>query len=152
MPYSAESLANVLKMFWLAKKVSKAERYNPLTWKHLKEAGEAQEFAISQGAGTTHEANEHGVEKHEQALSGERSPSGFRRQRAERRRCSGQPPAAVATGLRPVAHRAGSAQPLSRTGSGEGSAAGRVASSGPAVPPSRQPFGRCPTSADARPT
>ncbi|MGW2408816.1 hypothetical protein ACWCXK_30480 [Streptomyces sp. NPDC001739] len=33
-----------------AKELSEAKRYNPLTWKHLKEAGEAEEFAVSQGA------------------------------------------------------------------------------------------------------
>ncbi|WP_030802623.1 hypothetical protein [Streptomyces sp. NRRL S-337] len=44
-----------------ARKLSKVKRYNPLTWKHLKEAGEAEKFAVSHGARMTHKAIKHGA-------------------------------------------------------------------------------------------
>ncbi|GAU70024.1 hypothetical protein SSP35_16_00190 [Streptomyces sp. NBRC 110611] len=101
-----KSLANILKMLKQAKKLSKVKRYNPLTWKHIKEAGEAEKFAISQGARMTHKAIKHGAkgvmhglgftgnpvgaaaqpvishgideaaEKIDEALSGKQAPSG----------------------------------------------------------------------------
>ncbi|MFI7101269.1 WXG100 family type VII secretion target [Streptomyces sp. NPDC050161] len=56
-----KSLANILKMLKQAKKLSKVKRYNPMTWKHIKEAGEAEKFAISQGARMAHKAIKHGA-------------------------------------------------------------------------------------------
>ncbi len=58
-----DKTADVLdvEMLKQAKKLSKVKRYNPLTWKHLKEAGEAEKFTVSHGARMTHKAIKHGA-------------------------------------------------------------------------------------------
>ncbi len=51
-----KALANILKMLKQAKKLSKVKQWKPWTWKHIKEAGEAEKFAIAYGAKKVHKA------------------------------------------------------------------------------------------------
>ncbi|MFF4701373.1 WXG100 family type VII secretion target [Streptomyces chattanoogensis] len=51
-----KSLANILKMLKQAKKLSKVKKWKPWTWKHIKDAGEAEKFAIAYGAKKVHKA------------------------------------------------------------------------------------------------
>ncbi|MFG2861878.1 WXG100 family type VII secretion target [Streptomyces sioyaensis] len=56
-----KALANILKMLKQAKKLSKVKKWKPWTWKHLKDAGEAEKFAIAYGAKKAHKAIKHGA-------------------------------------------------------------------------------------------
>ncbi|MGW7492196.1 WXG100 family type VII secretion target [Streptomyces sp. NPDC054786] len=56
-----KALANILKMLKQAKKLSKVKKWKPWTWKHIKEAGEAEKFAIAYGAKKAHKAIKHGA-------------------------------------------------------------------------------------------
>ncbi|WP_329147079.1 WXG100 family type VII secretion target [Streptomyces sp. NBC_01456] len=56
-----KTLSNILKMLKQAKKLSKVKKWKPWTWKHLKNADEAEKFAIAYGAKKTHKAIKHGA-------------------------------------------------------------------------------------------